>query len=252
MRQARYGALLTEAYDIDKPHAPPDELAFYRSVVAGSGQPVLEAMCGSGRFLVPLVAEGIDVEGVDASADMLAACRRRAEDAGVRPVLRQGLVQELSDEGRYRTAFCGGGSFGLLADDGDVTSALRALHRALAPGGTVVLEVETPAAAGRPGAWGGRWWRRPDGALIVLRGLHGGVRDGVEEALGIYELYVDGVLVETELDEWVRRFWTADAITDALTAAGFVDVRVTRAFSDEPPRGADDTMLSVRARRPDA
>jgi hypothetical protein len=51
-----------------------------------------------------------------------------------------------------------------------------------------VVEVETAAAAGRPGVWGGRWWRRPDGALIVLRGVNGGIRGDVEEALGVYEL----------------------------------------------------------------
>jgi hypothetical protein len=71
----------------------------------------------------------------------------------------------------------------------------------------------------------------------------------VEEALGIYELYVGGVLVETEMNEWVRRFWTADAIVAALGTAGFDDIRVTEAFGSEPATDVS-VMLSVTAVRP--
>ena len=45
--------------------------------------PVLEVMCGSGRFLVPLAAAGIDIDGIDASEDMLAACARKCAEHGV-------------------------------------------------------------------------------------------------------------------------------------------------------------------------
>ncbi|MEY2430724.1 MAG: hypothetical protein QOC92_449 [Acidimicrobiaceae bacterium] len=76
-----------------------------------------------------------------------------------------------------------------------------------------------------------------------------GVHNDVEEALGIYELYVDGALVETELNEWVRRFWTAEGIVAALEGAGFDHITVTQAFTSEPA-SAGDGMLSVTAARP--
>ena len=53
------------------------EIAFFRSYVE-SGQPALDVGCGSGRLLVPWVADGLDVDGVDASADMIEACRYAA------------------------------------------------------------------------------------------------------------------------------------------------------------------------------
>lgn len=43
------------------------EIEFFRPYVA-SGQPTLDVGCGSGRLLVPWVADGLDVDGVDASA----------------------------------------------------------------------------------------------------------------------------------------------------------------------------------------
>src|SRR2546428_14109756 len=72
IRRAEYKALLTEAYDLDKPEAPPEPLAYYMRHIRACGEPVLEAMCGSGRFLAPLLEAGVDVGGADASAAMLA------------------------------------------------------------------------------------------------------------------------------------------------------------------------------------
>src|SRR2546428_13546751 len=73
IRRAEYKALLTEAYDLDKPEAPAEPLAYYMRHIRACGEPVLEAMCGSGRFLAPLLEAGVDVGGGGASADMVAA-----------------------------------------------------------------------------------------------------------------------------------------------------------------------------------
>jgi cyclopropane fatty-acyl-phospholipid synthase-like methyltransferase len=43
--------------------------------------------CGAGRLLLAYLQEGLDVEGVDISGDMLAVCREAAEAAGLHPVL---------------------------------------------------------------------------------------------------------------------------------------------------------------------
>jgi SAM-dependent methyltransferase len=250
-KRAEYRRLLTQAYDIDKPEAPPKELAFYRSFIDRSAGPVLEAMCGSGRFLVPLREAGIDIDGFDASADMLRACEERCAARGVSADVRLQAIEELSMPRRYGFAFCGGGSFGLVTDLDDVAVALRKLHDALLPGGVLVIEVETPGKGARPGLWGGRWWERPDGALIVMRTVGAGIRDGVESALGIYELFVDGVLTETEVNSWVRRFWTMSEIETALAAADFEIQRMTRAF-ESTPASDDDPVISVIATVPDA
>ncbi|MFR9805368.1 class I SAM-dependent DNA methyltransferase [Pseudonocardia sp. RS010] len=247
--RADYRDLLTQAYDLDKPAAPADELAFHRGVI-GSAEPVLELMCGSGRFLLPLLAAGVDVDGVDASASMLDACRAHARDRGldVTGRLQEQRTEDLSLRRRYRAAFCAAGSWGLLAGDDEVGRALAAVRVHLLPGGTFHFEVET--GPGPPGAPGGtNWWTRPDGAVITLRG---GTRidptTGVEHGVGIYELFVDGVLVHTELNRWVRRFWPADAIAAAVRDAGFSEVVVRSGHSDEHP-GPDDLLLTVHATR---
>src|SRR5207249_4956603 len=107
IRRAEYKALLTEAYDLDKPEAPGEALAYYMRHIRACGEPVLEAMCGSGRFLAPLLEAGIDVDGVDASADMLAACAARCEERRIRARTYRQFLHELGLPRRYRLIFSG-------------------------------------------------------------------------------------------------------------------------------------------------
>jgi len=112
-----YGSLCTEFYDLDKPSAPADALAFYVARARKAGGRVLEPMCGSGRFLLPMSLAGLPVDGVDSSAAMIAACRAHARSLGsdVSVFLQELASLELPH--RYSLAFIPSGSIGLVTDD---------------------------------------------------------------------------------------------------------------------------------------
>ena len=59
------------------------ELAYLRAAITRLGEPALDLGCGTGRLLVPLLAEGFDVDGIDISGDMIALAREAGESAGV-------------------------------------------------------------------------------------------------------------------------------------------------------------------------
>ncbi|CZL29099.1 putative acetyltransferase YhhY [Legionella pneumophila] len=73
-----YQSLCTEVYDLSKPNAPHDAYPFYRSYAVEAKGPILEPMCGTGRFLLPLAEEGFDVHGFDASQPMLERLHAKA------------------------------------------------------------------------------------------------------------------------------------------------------------------------------
>ena len=85
---------------------------------------------------MPWVADGLDVDGVDASADMIAGCREAAERVGRNPALYVQPLHRLDLPRRYGAIIlCGG--FGLGATRDQDLEGLRRLSAHLLPGGVV-------------------------------------------------------------------------------------------------------------------
>lgn len=67
-----YRGLLASSWDLlrgdtsDWPDRP-----FYRAIILDDGQPALDVGCGTGRLLLDYLADGIDVDGMDLSPEML-------------------------------------------------------------------------------------------------------------------------------------------------------------------------------------
>lgn len=250
-----YRKLCTQFYDLDKPAAPEAELAFYealaRETVAGAGSAaILEPMCGSGRFLVPLLERGFDVDGVDASPDMLDACRRKCADRGLNRTLRLQMLHELEMQRRYALAIIPAGSFELIERD-FARPALSRLYAHLLPGGRLVLEAHV--RRGRDayaGPWGGRWVTRPDGAKIVISWL--GTYDpttAVQRSVHRYDLVKDGRLLETEFEDFGGPVYDRAELTGMLIDAGFAEVRCLKAHALREPDDADEEAVYVATRR---
>src|SRR5438067_11430961 len=89
---------------------------FFREMIERSGQPALDVGCGTGRLLLDYLAQGLDVDGVDNSPEMLAICRRKAAELGLRPSLYQQAVEELALPRTYGTIFVPSSSFQLVLD----------------------------------------------------------------------------------------------------------------------------------------
>ena len=243
---SQYGKLSTEFYELDKPEAAPDAFDFYEAFAREADGPIHEPMCGSGRFLLPLLAQGLDISGSDASANMLDACRKRAERSGLSPKLEQQALEALSCERAPSLIFIPSGSFGLLIDDAQVMAALARVHRVLAPGGTFLVEAELlqPSALETSGVWGGRWVERPDGAKLVLSWLsqYSGAPN-VTSSVHRYELVKDGQLLAVEYDDFRVRSYASAEFRGLLQHAGFESIQAFRPYE----RGAEDEAPVTQA-----
>jgi SAM-dependent methyltransferase len=135
--------------------AEPDELAYYRSAIERFGQPALDLGCGAGRLLLPLMAAGLDVDGADVSADMLAWAADLGAAQGLKPALYAQALHELDLPRRYNTIFACGviGIGGTRAQD---RLALRRVFEHLLPGGALVFSHELPYSAADQVRWE-RW-----------------------------------------------------------------------------------------------
>jgi SAM-dependent methyltransferase len=243
---SQYGKLSTEFYELDKPVAPPDAFDFYEAFAREAGGPIHEPMCGSGRFVLPLLAQGLDISGSDTSEHMLDACQKRAQELGLAPKLTLQALQALTCERAPHLVFIPSGSFGLLLDDASVAAALARVHAVLAPGGTFLVEAErlvhSPPALS--GVWGGRWVERPDGAKLILSWLsqYSGSAN-VTNSVHRYELVKDGQVLAVEYDDFRVRSYESEEFGRLLAHAGFVDIEGLKPYERGPADVSDEAIV---------
>lgn len=233
------------------------EIAFFRSYVE-PGQPALDVGCGTGRLLVPWVAEGLDVDGVDASADMIEACRVAARTAGCHPALYVQPTHLLDLPRRYRTIICCG-AFGLGGSRADDTEGLRRIRTHLRPGGVLALDYEV-------GEFDHDRWRRwrprppdetpppsearrlgPDGFVYALRHRITGVdvaERSVTRELQAWQWQGDE-LVAHETHTLVANVYSSNEIVTLLASVGFTDVRVLGGYHGGAPTELDGFHVFV-------
>ena len=176
--------------------------------------PVLDAGCGAGRLLAPLRSGGFDVDGCDASADMIERCRRRAPDA----TLWVSPLHELDPPRRYASIVCSG-VLGLGTTREQDIRALKQLHDALLPSGTLVLDNDE-----QPFRWQVRDWNEPSGGQISLRSRV----DAVDEMDHCVHMTIRAETSDGRQEEHAltMRFWYRDELVPLLEEAGFVAINV--------------------------
>lgn len=220
-----YGVLCAEFYDLDKPQAPELALTWYRKQLRAANGRVLEPMCGSGRFLVPLAGAGITVDGVDPSEPMLNACRRKLDAAGLHAGLWPQTLESLDLGNVYAAAFIPSSSFCLL-DPAAARQGLLRLRAHLAPGAAVFIEFEIPHREDH--IPGGNPRTVTDGSRQIRMASRAeyDARTQAETFHNHYELKISGRVVQIE-DEVLRLQCYAPAEMRLLLAGtGFTEVSV--------------------------
>jgi SAM-dependent methyltransferase len=121
-----------------------DDLEMYTAFARRTGSPVLDLGCGSGRVAVPLAVAGFEVRGIDASDALLAIAHGKARDKSVKVDLRRDDMRRFSTDQSYALVLCSLDTFLHLESLEDQIDTLQAVHAALRPGGTFVVDLFHP------------------------------------------------------------------------------------------------------------
>lgn len=229
-------------------HAEPHEIDFFGGMIRRYGEPALDLACGTGRLLLPLLEQGLDVDGCDVSPDMIAECRRQAEEQSLAPDLFVQAVADLDPPRAYRTIYmCG--AFGLGDDRGGDIEGLRRSFKALEPGGALVFDHYLPYESSRvwtywlpehqedlPKPWPdqGDRGRCANGEEIELRSRLVAL-DPLEQRLTRQmraRLYRDGQIVREEENDLMENLYFRNEVLLLLQHAGFGMVDVHQAYSE--------------------
>lgn len=116
----------------------------YLEFVGQAGQPALELGCGDDGPFLELIRQGIDVDGIDSSHDMLDRCHARAAAEDLHIVTHCQPMQALALPRTYRAIYLAGPTFNLLPDDDTAFHALKSIAGHLQPGGQAMIPLWIP------------------------------------------------------------------------------------------------------------
>lgn len=125
-----------------------EDVRYYVDLARERGGPVLEYGCGNGRIAIPIARAGVEVVGVDLSAEMLAdlRARLREEPSAAQRLLavRRGDMRRARLRRRFPLIFCPFNAFLHLYTRRDVEQFLARVLEHLAPRGELVFDISMP------------------------------------------------------------------------------------------------------------
>jgi SAM-dependent methyltransferase len=218
---------------------------FYKRVIKEGGGRALELGCGAGRLLLAYLAEGLLVDGVDISDEMLAVCRGKATALGLHPVLYEQPMQRLDLPHQYATIYIPCGSFVTVMDRPAALETLRRCLAHLLPGGRLAFNIYLPeydyTGQNNPTTFPTPWTLRTekqlgDGGRLVIHHRVTGLDpvEQIEQEERRYQLYKGETLLEAEIHHGQTRWYFRNEVLWMLQIAGFVDVTVTGDYTTEP------------------
>ncbi len=144
-------AFVAAFYDHVAPYRDRQDVTFFVQAAQEAGGAVLEIGCGTGRILIPTARAGIEIAGLDLSTYMLDVCRERLldepEDVRARVQLVQADMRDFELAQTFHLATVPFRPFQHLLTVDDQIACLKQIHRHLADGGRLILDLFNPSLA---------------------------------------------------------------------------------------------------------
>ena len=214
---------------------------FYKEILEREGcrpRTAVDLACGTGSVTLLLAREGLNVIGVDLSAEMLCIASQKAQELEQPPLF---VCQDLSRLWLPRgvdLAVCALDSLDYITDPAACAEAIRRVYRILNPGGIFIFDVNTPQ---KLRAMDGQvFLDEDDDVYCVWRG-------SFDEETNICSYGMD--LFQREGEVWHRSFeehqeyaYSEEQLRGYLEAAGFNSIRVYADRLFEKPRATEQRI----------
>jgi SAM-dependent methyltransferase len=250
-----YYGMLAEFWDLFRGDTSTwEDRFFFLGVVKKYGQPVLDVGCGTGRILLDFMGQGIDIDGVDNSPDMVALLQQKAEKLNLHPAIYEQEMTVLSLPRRYQTILVPSSSFQLLLDTASPPLAMKCFYEHLLPGGVLSMPFMTLWKEGDPlESEYSREVIRPEDGATIRRWSYSrfDLETSLEHTIDRYEIIKNGQVVQSEEHRQspaTRSYTQAEAVA-IYEQAGFKDIQVLSEFTFEPVKPTD-TLFSIIGFKP--
>lgn len=226
-----YLDLHTQVYDLIQPTGKTDAYALFRSYAVEKNGPILEPMCGTGSYLLPLLEEGFDVHGFDASDYMLQALQEKAKKKNLKPTVWKSFIEDLQVNEKYNLIFIASESFCLIIDSDIVKIFLKKIYDHLNNEGLFVFDIVTPKLLPfYPKVWTGELYHRKDGSQIIRNICTMPDIYNIRHSFMKHELINNNQIIQTEVENLKLRLYDPEMLTPILAEIGFRDIKIFSAY----------------------
>ena len=216
------------------------ELAGLQRMLKLSRQDLIaDVCCGWGRHLVPLLARGYQVIGLDISEMMLRRARERLDAAGLPPRILQADAAALPfGNATFDVVVNLFNSFGYFLEEGQNIAVLREAARVLKPGGRFLLDTRNRQFQILYAPYH-QVVTTSDGRQLILRCAYDRVHRRLNSRWSLPE---DPTCVVYEAS---IRLYGLDELRELMAAAGFEELGVYGSYACEPFAGWQRQLLFV-------
>lgn len=251
-----YGPISSQAYGIWHPEQEYADAVFFESWIRNGKGPALELGCGDGRLLIPFLAKGLDVEGVDLSPYMLDQCRKKAARKGLSPKLHCQAMQDLGLPRKFATIYIPFNSFTLIHSIKEVNRALLRFYEHLLPKGALLIHLTIPKenvirqTPSSEGAWNlNRVGMRSDGAVVErFEKVSYNFENQTVDVSYLYRVTKEREAIASEEEEFRMRWHFQDQMKRLLENAGFRDISCFREHTEEQAKPSDREFVFAAVR----
>ena len=214
-----------------------------KSISINPNQPIIDIGCGQGRHLLELAKRGYaNLLGLDSSPQLIAIAQQRSKNYF--PAIRwveSAFADYHVEENHFQLATILGQAFGYAPSRTDDASMLEKIFRTLAPGGSIALDLSD-----------GDWikknyiphsWEWISATELVCRERK--LADNHDRLLA-REIMIDLNLGQTADRFYAVQLYNQSDITEALTDAGFVNIRIMSDINSHSERNEDLGLMQSR------
>jgi ubiquinone/menaquinone biosynthesis C-methylase UbiE len=121
------------------------DIGFYLNEARNARGSVLEVACGTGRILIALAKEGIDITGFDISQSMLDILKQKANEDGVDVDVYHANMVDFKIDKKFNLIIVPYRSFLHLSSEAERKAALKNFYEHLNPGGRLIIHAYNPS-----------------------------------------------------------------------------------------------------------
>lgn len=248
-----YGPLCATVYEFTKPIGSElnGDISYYLERLEGTKGSILEAGVGTGRLLIPLLEEGLSVDGVDLSLDMLKKCQAACHKRHLYPNLVHADLITLNLNKLYDTIIMPTSSFSLLPTEEAAYRVLNNFFDHLLPNGRLIIDLDLPFYP-EIGEVTTSTYRLNETTGITLEQKTVTI-DWLKQHIITYlkyEKWVEGSLVATELQDLTLRWYGLGEFKLMLEKAGFENITLSADYDYLTTPTDSNQTLTFEATKP--